>query len=307
MFYTELWHTWSEVMPRASPQQRALIQALWKTGLHNNAAIARRVCVDEKTVATWAKRCVIKEKSRSGRPRVLSKRQQMSVVQLARKHNRYSSTKLAPMVAKLAHHPVSSSTIRGVLHAQGLYWLPEEQEKEGLDDDHKKARKKWARQHQKRQWSNVMWCDEKCWNLYPSKVYVRRGRKERVPQVVKKHAIKLTCWGAFSAWGYSQLFLFKGEMTKKLFKDAIEKKLIPYTRQHGIGRCWLQMDNSGIHHMNEVFQLFEDNNIKPLWQPALSPDLNPMENVWANPCCCCQQPWPSYPSTSQAEHQRGME
>ena len=123
-------------MPRITPQQRAQIQALWQLGLHNYAAIGRRVGVDPKTVACWAKRPTIQEKSRSGRPHVMNNKQKSALVSMAKRHNRYSSAKLRPMAAKMLHHSIGASTIRRVLNQQELYWLPLEEEPVGLDEAH---------------------------------------------------------------------------------------------------------------------------------------------------------------------------
>jgi transposase len=43
----------------------------------------------------------------------------------------------------------------------------------------------------------------------------------------------------------------------------------------------LVMDNASFHHASEAEELAREKSVKTLWLPPYSPDLNPIEHLWA--------------------------
>ena len=58
----------------------------------------------------------------------------------------------------------------------------------------------------------------------------------------------------------------------------LEEVLIPVWNINDI----LVMDNASWHKTKKVKDLLEKHNIKYIYQPPYSPDLNPIEHYWAN-------------------------
>ena len=65
----------------------------------------------------------------TGRPRMLTKREQRTVIKKIKENPRFSAPKLADMVYQQFHKQVSSTTIRKVLHSEHGYNVGGQQEK----------------------------------------------------------------------------------------------------------------------------------------------------------------------------------
>lgn len=73
-------------------------------------------------------------------------------------------------------------------------------------------------------------------------------------------------------------FEYKGTANKDLFIGWFEQMLCP---QLEIGD-FVILDNASIHKSDEIYDIAEEFGINIVYLPAYSPDLNPIEKVWAN-------------------------
>lgn len=87
-------------------------------------------------------------------------------------------------------------------------------------------------------------------------------------------------WAAFSARGKSPICFVPSRMNAQPYIDLLDSELIPFAKDfHGVN--WIfQQDNAPIHVARATNGFFQSRNIPLLQWPALSPYLNPIEDLW---------------------------
>lgn len=71
---------------------------------------------------------------------------------------------------------------------------------------------------------------------------------------------------------------FSGGTTVERFKRYLEIDLLPHLN----GNSVLIMDNMKSHHAKAVKNLLDSSEIRYIYLPPYSPDLNPIEKLWSN-------------------------
>ncbi|ODM18801.1 hypothetical protein SI65_05418 [Aspergillus cristatus] len=87
--------------------------------------------------------------------------------------------------------------------------------------------------------------------------------------------------------------IFKGTTDAAIFEDFIEQ-LLQYCGRYPAEKSVLVMDNASFHHSKRIEQLCSGKGVKLVYLPPYSPDLNPVEEFFAELNAFIKRHWSFY-------------
>jgi len=273
-------------MESSLAQQRSAIRQLWANNVRKPKVLSETTGVLLSTVyryvAQLKKDGKLEPLPRSGRPRVLSPKKRRQLGRMVQVNTSTNSKELATRLNE--SNPglnVSRSTISRELSR--LHWKVDIPKTiPFLTDNHKKRRIEWALSHAKLNWKKVVFSDETTFQMYRNTIKVYYKENQPPPQKpMPKHSYKVHFWGAFSAKGLIGYFIFTEIMNGDLYRQILNENL--FENASGMmGKSWIfQQDNDPKHTAKATTELLKAKCPKVLDWPSNSPDLNPIENLWA--------------------------
>lgn len=279
---------------RLSTEQRYAIVALTKHG-----CAQRSIAKEVQCSVSAVKRCMRRYReygsplsgSRSGRPRATTTEEDENIAITARLE-RFTSARQVCRQLDLGVHP---RTVDRRLQEAGLLGRVA-QHKRAYGALEVRARLSFADGYKSwtpDQWSRVLYSDEKSFygKGFCGRTWVRRepGTAFSPEHCVNKtaHPVKVNAWGCFSAAGPGYIHIFYDNLDSAAYLSILRSNLIDVAQRDfavappAIASWHFLQDNAPMHKAIIVRDWLHTAGISVLDFPAYSPDLNPIENLWA--------------------------
>jgi len=180
-------------------------------------------------------------------------------------------------------YDLSQTAVHNLLISQGFEYR-KTQKCHDLTEDEMEERVAYCREMLKYKGIKIkrsFFADEmgiKLVDLYKGKkLWVLPGEEVKIEKVDQE--VKVNCWGAISWNGATTLHIFSQNLKKTLYQDIVDSHKMEMEDTYQERDFFYIQDNHPCHQNLDVFDY--DDNIDLIEFPTYSPDLNPIENLWA--------------------------
>ena len=106
-------------------------------------------------------------------------------------------------------------------------------------------------------------------------------QKREEKHMKPKHPFQVHVCAGISLKGATDIHIFSGIMDSVYYQGILKDYIIPFITSTYPDSHRFMQDNDPKHVSRSTVQFMKDNNINYWPTPPESPDLNPVENLWA--------------------------
>lgn len=274
-------------MPSHSASARGICIGLYKAGQsvqQIKASLGWSTSTVYYTIRRYLNRQSVVNLPRSGRPSKLSPQDKRQLLRDITKHH------YEPFIAFTEKYRISVSTVRRIAAADGLHRFIRRR-KPFLTACHREKRRAWAAATVHQDWKNVLFTDEASFQLgWRPREWTTRRKGEGL---LEKHLAPKFCSGRQTVMVWTGVahgrklplyFFAPGSVTGTRYaKEVVAGPLRRGVESLSRTRAPILVveDNAPIHRAQIAQTARAATGITLLTHPPCSPDLNPIENLWA--------------------------
>ena len=247
--------------------------------------IAKIMKCHRNTVKLWLNRWeetkVLSDHSRPGPPRSTKAEEDQLMVDLTTEEMDATNETVKQELEK-KKVVISNRTIRRRLHEAGLEYM-RPLSKPLLNEQHRQRRVQWARTMKNYDRSLVMASNETMIPLHTSRKFSWQTPGERRIARTEKFSLKANVCGCLSEHGFGSIFCFIRDLNIEFLCNHIYRNaLLLSARHHFACSPWFLLeDNEPKRRSNYISTWKSAHRIVTLPWLSMSPDMNPIENLWS--------------------------